>query len=162
MWWRSVGDGALTGGLSYEALANIGAHGVRAIIVLNDNGGSYAPTVSRLSTAGRDVEGAAAGAPAAFFASLGIAYEGPVVRARPGRLEGRLAGGAGRRSCRPPRAHREGPRLRKPPRTTTRSGSMTSGPWTGQREGRTERVAPGDSYTEAFGASLLREAEAPP
>ena len=60
-----VGDGALTGGLSYEALANIGAHGVRVIIVLNDNGRSYAPTVSRLSTAGRG--GEATAAPAAFF-----------------------------------------------------------------------------------------------
>jgi 1-deoxy-D-xylulose-5-phosphate synthase len=44
-----VGDGALTGGMAYEALNNIGHHGVPVTIVLNDNGRSYAETVSRLS-----------------------------------------------------------------------------------------------------------------
>jgi len=44
-----VGDGALTGGMSYEALNNLGHHQLPAIIVLNDNGRSYAETVSRLS-----------------------------------------------------------------------------------------------------------------
>lgn len=44
-----VGDGALTGGMAYEALNNIGHHRLPAIIVLNDNGRSYAETVSRLS-----------------------------------------------------------------------------------------------------------------
>ena len=44
-----VGDGALTGGMAYEALNNLGHSGTRVVIVLNDNGRSYAPTVSRLS-----------------------------------------------------------------------------------------------------------------
>ena len=44
-----VGDGALTGGMAYEALNNLGHHQQPAIIVLNDNGRSYAETVSRLS-----------------------------------------------------------------------------------------------------------------
>jgi 1-deoxy-D-xylulose-5-phosphate synthase len=44
-----VGDGALTGGMAYEALNNLGHSGRRVVIVLNDNGRSYAPTVSRLS-----------------------------------------------------------------------------------------------------------------
>ena len=44
-----IGDGALTGGLAYEALNNLGHSGRRAIIVFNDNGRSYAPTVSRMS-----------------------------------------------------------------------------------------------------------------
>ncbi len=44
-----VGDGALTGGMAYEALNNLGHSGKRVLIVLNDNGRSYAPTVSRLS-----------------------------------------------------------------------------------------------------------------
>ena len=44
-----VGDGALTGGMAYEALNNIGHHQLPAIIVLNDNGRSYAETVSPLS-----------------------------------------------------------------------------------------------------------------
>jgi 1-deoxy-D-xylulose-5-phosphate synthase len=44
-----VGDGALTGGMAYEALNNLGHSGRRVLIVLNDNGRSYAPTVSLLS-----------------------------------------------------------------------------------------------------------------
>jgi 1-deoxy-D-xylulose-5-phosphate synthase len=44
-----VGDGALTGGMSYEALNNLGHSGCPVVIVLNDNGRSYAPTVSQLS-----------------------------------------------------------------------------------------------------------------
>ena len=44
-----VGDGALTGGMAYEGLNNLGHSGSRVVVVLNDNGRSYAPTVSRLS-----------------------------------------------------------------------------------------------------------------
>ena len=44
-----VGDGSLTGGMAYEALNNLGHAGSRVVIVLNDNGRSYAPTVTRLS-----------------------------------------------------------------------------------------------------------------
>ena len=44
-----VGDGSLTGGMAYEALNNLGHSGQRVVIVLNDNGRSYAPTVSKLS-----------------------------------------------------------------------------------------------------------------
>ena len=44
-----VGDGALTGGMAYEALNNLGHSGSRVLVVLNDNGRSYAPTVSLLS-----------------------------------------------------------------------------------------------------------------
>ena len=44
-----IGDGALTGGMAYEGLNNLGHSGKNVIIVFNDNGRSYAPTVSRLS-----------------------------------------------------------------------------------------------------------------
>jgi len=44
-----VGDGALTGGMAYEALNNIGHHGLPVTVILNDNGRSYAETISRLS-----------------------------------------------------------------------------------------------------------------
>lgn len=44
-----VGDGALTGGMAYEALNNIGHHRLPVTVVLNDNGRSYAETISRLS-----------------------------------------------------------------------------------------------------------------
>ncbi len=45
-----IGDGALTGGMAYEALNNLGHSGRKAIIILNDNGRSYAPTVGRLTS----------------------------------------------------------------------------------------------------------------
>ena len=45
-----VGDGALTGGLAYEALNNLGHANKKVIIIWNDNGRSYAPTISRLSS----------------------------------------------------------------------------------------------------------------
>jgi 1-deoxy-D-xylulose-5-phosphate synthase len=44
-----IGDGALTGGMAYEALNNLGHTGRKAVIILNDNGRSYAPTVGRLT-----------------------------------------------------------------------------------------------------------------
>ncbi|MBG01050.1 MAG: 1-deoxy-D-xylulose-5-phosphate synthase [Acidimicrobiaceae bacterium] len=44
-----VGDGALTGGMAFEGLNNLGHAGSNVIIILNDNGRSYAPTISRLS-----------------------------------------------------------------------------------------------------------------
>ncbi len=45
-----IGDGAFTGGMAYEALNHIAvARPERLIIVLNDNGRSYAPTVGGLA-----------------------------------------------------------------------------------------------------------------
>ncbi|HYZ70512.1 MAG TPA: 1-deoxy-D-xylulose-5-phosphate synthase N-terminal domain-containing protein, partial [Thermoleophilaceae bacterium] len=44
-----VGDGALTGGVAFEALHNAGGLQVPIVIVLNDNGMSIAPNVGALS-----------------------------------------------------------------------------------------------------------------
>jgi 1-deoxy-D-xylulose-5-phosphate synthase len=44
-----VGDGALTGGMCWEALNNIAASRRPVIIVVNDNGRSYAPTIGGLA-----------------------------------------------------------------------------------------------------------------
>jgi 1-deoxy-D-xylulose-5-phosphate synthase len=45
-----VGDGALTGGMSWEALNNIAAANQgRLVVVVNDNGRSYAPTIGGLA-----------------------------------------------------------------------------------------------------------------
>ncbi|UDY22338.1 1-deoxy-D-xylulose-5-phosphate synthase [Nocardioides sp. Kera G14] len=47
-----IGDGALTGGMAWEALNNIAiAHSSRLVIVVNDNGRSYTPTIGGLATA---------------------------------------------------------------------------------------------------------------
>lgn len=45
-----IGDGALTGGMAWEALNNIAEHErSRLVIVVNDNGRSYAPTIGGLA-----------------------------------------------------------------------------------------------------------------
>jgi 1-deoxy-D-xylulose-5-phosphate synthase len=45
-----IGDGALTGGMAWEALNNIAAgHDRNVVIVVNDNGRSYAPTIGGLA-----------------------------------------------------------------------------------------------------------------
>ncbi|HEV2783944.1 MAG TPA: 1-deoxy-D-xylulose-5-phosphate synthase [Actinophytocola sp.] len=72
-----VGDGALTGGMCWEALNNLGAAPDRpVIVVLNDNGRSYAPTVGGLAAhLGALRAGTADGN---LFRSLGFAYLGPI------------------------------------------------------------------------------------
>ena len=44
-----IGDGALTGGMAWEALNNIAASDRPLVIVLNDNGRSYAPTTGGMA-----------------------------------------------------------------------------------------------------------------
>ena len=44
-----IGDGALTGGMAFEGLNNLGHSNSNVTIILNDNGRSYAPTVSKLT-----------------------------------------------------------------------------------------------------------------
>lgn len=44
-----VGDGALTGGMCWEALNNIAASHRPVVIVVNDNGRSYSPTIGGLA-----------------------------------------------------------------------------------------------------------------
>jgi 1-deoxy-D-xylulose-5-phosphate synthase len=70
-----VGDGSLTGGMAYEALNNLGHSNTRVVIVLNDNGRSYAPTISKLSES---------------LTSLRLNHTYLTVRERMGRLVRRL------------------------------------------------------------------------
>jgi len=44
-----VGDGALTGGMCWEALNNIAEGDRQVVVVVNDNGRSYAPTIGGLA-----------------------------------------------------------------------------------------------------------------
>ncbi|TYB59169.1 1-deoxy-D-xylulose-5-phosphate synthase [Nonomuraea sp. PA05] len=71
-----VGDGALTGGVAWEALNNLGAARDRpVIVVLNDNGRSYAPTIGGCADhLGR----LRAGPGVTVFENLGLRYLGPV------------------------------------------------------------------------------------
>nr|WP_256220731.1 1-deoxy-D-xylulose-5-phosphate synthase [Streptomyces sp. CC53] len=76
-----VGDGALTGGMAWEALNNIGAAPHRpVVVVLNDNGRSYDPTAGALAAHLAALRQGAAGSAEAggnLFAGLGFAYLGP-------------------------------------------------------------------------------------
>ncbi|MGA0862614.1 MAG: 1-deoxy-D-xylulose-5-phosphate synthase [Ilumatobacteraceae bacterium] len=56
-----IGDGSMTGGMAYEALNNLGHSKSRVIIILNDNGRSYAPTVSNLTAFGETRDADATG-----------------------------------------------------------------------------------------------------
>ncbi|MEU7478299.1 1-deoxy-D-xylulose-5-phosphate synthase [Lentzea sp. NPDC042327] len=71
-----VGDGALTGGMAWEALNNIAGGPDRPlVVVLNDNGRSYAPTVGGLA---RHLADLRAGGGPGVFEQLGLGYLGPV------------------------------------------------------------------------------------
>ena len=44
-----IGDGALTGGLAYEGLNNLGSLGSKSIVILNDNGMSIEANTGGIS-----------------------------------------------------------------------------------------------------------------
>ncbi|MFI6095743.1 1-deoxy-D-xylulose-5-phosphate synthase [Lentzea sp. NPDC051213] len=72
-----VGDGATTGGMWWEALNNLGpAQDQPVIIVLNDNGRSYAPTTGGLAAHLARLKTGTE--PGNLFEDLGLAYIGPV------------------------------------------------------------------------------------
>ncbi|MCC4318460.1 1-deoxy-D-xylulose-5-phosphate synthase [Streptomyces malaysiensis] len=71
-----IGDGAMTGGMAWEALNNIAGGPERPlVIVLNDNQRSYAPTVGGLAEHLADLR---AGRGPGVFEQLGLGYLGPV------------------------------------------------------------------------------------
>lgn len=72
-----IGDGALTGGVAWEGLNNIGGTSNPVVVVVNDNGRSYDPTPGALSAHLRRLRGQSAGT-ANVFEALGFAYIGPV------------------------------------------------------------------------------------
>ncbi|MDX3763133.1 1-deoxy-D-xylulose-5-phosphate synthase [Streptomyces sp. AK02-04a] len=74
-----IGDGALTGGMALEALNNLGSARDRpVVVVVNDNGRSYAPTVGAVANQ-LDVLRTGGGAEACrnLFTDLGFTYFGP-------------------------------------------------------------------------------------
>ena len=75
-----IGDGALTGGMAWEALNNLGAARDRpVIVVLNDNGRSYEPTHGALAVHLHTLKsGKDAAACRNLFTDLGFTYFGPV------------------------------------------------------------------------------------
>ena len=181
-----VGDGSLTGGVAFEGLNNIGHSGRSVTIVLNDNGRSYAPTISRLSEsllrvrmdpryvrtdnqvrkvlnnipwvgdlAGRTLGATKAAVrelvePRNFFDELGISYFGPFDGHDLGKLE-RVFSRV---------AHLDGPCL---VHVLTQKGRGYAPAENDAVKNMhdTSYAKPG-SYTEAFTAALIKEAEARP
>ncbi|WP_410604770.1 1-deoxy-D-xylulose-5-phosphate synthase [Amycolatopsis sp. lyj-90] len=91
-----VGDGSLTGGLAWEALNNLGVSGSPVVVVLNDNGRSYAPTAGGLArhlAALRSREGQGD----SLFELIGFGYLGPIDGHDQGELERALRRAAARR-----------------------------------------------------------------
>ncbi|MGM1060181.1 1-deoxy-D-xylulose-5-phosphate synthase [Saccharothrix sp. Mg75] len=70
-----VGDGALTGGMAWEALNNLADARHPVVVLLNDNGRSYAPTTGGLAAHLADLR---RGRRPSLFEELGLAYVGPV------------------------------------------------------------------------------------
>jgi 1-deoxy-D-xylulose-5-phosphate synthase len=73
-----LGDGALTGGMCWEALNNIGASRRPIVIVLNDNERSYCPTAGALAGHLRELRETPAAASRVLFEHLDLVYLGPV------------------------------------------------------------------------------------
>jgi 1-deoxy-D-xylulose-5-phosphate synthase len=72
-----VGDGALTGGMCWEAMNNLGASGRPVVVVLNDNQRSYAPTTGSIAMHLTALREGTACEPN-LFEQLGFEYLGPV------------------------------------------------------------------------------------
>ena len=111
-----IGDGALTGGMAWEALNNIAAdNDRRLVVVVNDNGRSYTPTVGGLAnrlteippTPGTNPPSARSRSDSIAHASSALRHTRPCTRSR--------------------RASRTHWHRRACSRT---SGSSTSDPWT--------------------------------
>lgn len=175
-----VGDGSLTGGLAWEALNNLGASAGRVVVVLNDNGRSYAPTVGglprhldRLSDRagyqalvthlGGTPSGAPAGGiadPVNLFRQLGFEYLGPVDGHDLAALE--VAFTAAAEVGSPTVVHC---RTRKgfgyPPAETDDVDRLHAVGSVEVATGRPSR-APSPTWTDAFSRTMLRLGEADP
>ncbi|SFJ02682.1 1-deoxy-D-xylulose-5-phosphate synthase [Streptosporangium canum] len=73
-----VGDGALTAGVALETLNDVVERDLDLILVINDNGRSYAPTTGALAAALRALRGPVGEQAAAVLSGAGVRYHGPV------------------------------------------------------------------------------------
>jgi 1-deoxy-D-xylulose-5-phosphate synthase len=161
-----IGDGALTGGMAWEALNNIAAGEDRnVVVVVNDNGRSYSPTIGGLADRAR-VAAAAARLRAGARGRQAHRPRHPRGRARalrrPARVQGRGEGCAlppgavlrpGAQVLRPGRRPRHRPaRVRAAPgEALRRAGHRAHGHPQGQRlPARGERRGRADAQPGAF------------
>jgi 1-deoxy-D-xylulose-5-phosphate synthase len=151
-----VGDGALTGGLTFEALNNAGARTLPLIVVVNDNQMSISPNVgaiSQLLPTGRARH---------FFEALGFTYLGPVEGHSLGELTTALR--EAKRSLGPVVVHVKTEKGRgfrfAEEDAQTRGHAM--GPYE-LRAGKLVRSRGGQqTFSEAFASALLKAMEADP
>jgi 1-deoxy-D-xylulose-5-phosphate synthase len=77
-----IGDGAISGGMAYEAMNHAGTQGSRLIVIVNDNGMSIAPAVGALSRHLNDLKSDSrlnkGNQNASFFETLGFEHIGPI------------------------------------------------------------------------------------
>lgn len=151
-----VGDGALTGGLTFEGLNNIGGEGLPVTVILNDNQMSISVNVGAINSM--------LGGPAAraYFEALGFTYLGPVDGHHLGELVEALR--MARRSALPVLLHvktekgKGFPPAEADPRT--RGHAMGPYEW---REGKLVRARPGQTtFSEAFAEALEARMAADP
>jgi 1-deoxy-D-xylulose-5-phosphate synthase len=143
-----VGDGALTGGLTFEGLNNVGGSSLPLVVVLNDNQMSISANVGAIPALLRTREARA------FFEGLGFTYLGPVDGHALGSLVTALR--EARASSRPVVVHAMTQKGRGfPPAeadTQTRGHAMGPYEW---RDGKLVRSRGGQrTFSEAFAAAL--------
>lgn len=143
-----VGDGALTGGLTFEGLNNAGGAPLPLVVVLNDNQMSISANVGAIPALLRTREARG------FFEGLGFTYLGPVDGHDLGSLMGALR--EARASSRPVVVHAMTQKGRGfPPAeedTQTRGHAMGPYEW---RDGKLVRSRKGQrTFSEAFSAAL--------
>jgi 1-deoxy-D-xylulose-5-phosphate synthase len=143
-----VGDGALTGGLTFEGLNNAGGARLPLVVVLNDNQMSISANVGAIPALLRTREARA------FFEGLGFTYVGPVDGHALGPLMAALR--EARNSSRPVVVHALTQKGRGfPPAEEdlqTRGHAMGPYEW---RDGKLVRSRKGQrTFSEAFAAAL--------
>lgn len=142
-----VGDGALTGGLTFEALNHAGASALPVKLVVNDNGMSISRNVGAVEQLLRDDA-------RRFFEALGFAYLGPIDGHELPALEVALR--AARRCQRPMVVHVRTQKGRgfEPAELDTRTRGHAMGPWE-LRDGKLVRSRQGAStYSDVFAQAL--------
>ncbi len=143
-----VGDGALTGGLTFEGLNNAGGSSLPLVVILNDNQMSISANVGAIPALLRTREARA------FFEGLGFTYLGPVDGHALGPLVAALR--EARASSRPVVVHAMTQKGRGfPPAeadTQTRGHAMGPYEW---RDGKLVRSRGGQrTFSEAFAVAL--------
>ena len=150
-----VGDGALTGGLTFEALNHAGASNWPIKLVLNDNGMSISKNVGA-------VEHMLRAGPRPFFEAMGFSYLGPVDGHDLNALVDALS--AARRCQRPVVVHARTQKGRgfEPAELDPRTRGHAMGPYE-LRDGKLVRSRGGQrTWSDAFASALERKLEADP